>query len=138
MDKRIDPTLGKSIYETATAYMATLAVIGSFTMTFAGIAKAVISPAVALTIVAVVVALAFLRGAEYRRRVDEFLKRADLMTLIEICAKAWPFWLSTMFLIGVGLGIISMMQYDTWKHVMSVGGLVVLGGQYLVDQVFKF
>lgn len=137
MDKRIDPTLGKSIYQTANAYMATLAVIGSFTMTLAGTAKSFISPSVALTIVAVVVALAFLRAGEYRRRVDEFLERADFMMLVETCAKAWPFWLSTMFLVGVGLGIISMMQYDTWKHFMSVGGLWGLGAQYLAGQVFS-
>lgn len=138
MDKRIDPTLGKSIYQTANGYMATLAVIGSFTMTLAGTAKSYISPAVALTIVAVVVAVAFLRGSEYRRRVDEFLERADFMMLVEICAKAWPFWLSTMFLIGVGFGVISMLQYDTWKPFMSVGGLVGLGARYMAGQVLKF
>lgn len=138
MDKRIDPTLGKSIYQTANAYMATLAVIGSFTMTLAGIAKPFISPTVALAAVAVVAVLAFLRGGEYRGRVDEFLERAHFMMLVKICAKAWPFWLSTMFLIGVGVGAISMLQYDTWKDFMSVGGLVGLGAQYLVGQFIKF
>ncbi|WP_095064587.1 hypothetical protein [Pseudomonas sp. Irchel s3f19] len=138
MDKRIDPTLGKSIYQTANAYMATLAVIGSFTMTLAGIAKPFISPTVALAVVAVVAVLAFLRGGEYRGRVDEFLERANFMMLMKICAKAWPFWLSTMFLTGVGVGAISMLQYDTWKDFMSVGGVVGLGAQYLVGQLIKF
>ena len=136
MDKRIDPTLGKTIYETAAAYMATLATIGLCVMFLAGLAPTRVTPVVAMTTVAVAVVIAFLYGKEYRKRVDEFLERADFMMLIEICAKAWPFWMSMMYLTAIGVGLGSMTEYDFWNQLMTWSGIAGLALQYSGGRLF--
>jgi hypothetical protein len=123
---RIDPNLDKSVYEVSIGYMGTLSYIGYVLMSITGGMYERVTPLVASSIASVAVVVAFLLGNKYRQRVDEFLDRASFVMLIKICAKAWPFWLSMMFLNAVAVGLVSATQFDLWNQFMSLGGVAGL------------
>lgn len=94
-----------------------------------------IDPQLATGMAGVAFAVAFLFGKKYRQRVEEFLGRASRVSLMKICSKAWPFWLSMMFLSAVGLGLIQSSQFDLWNQFMSVGGVIGLAASLLASRL---
>lgn len=136
MAYHFDPVLDKTVYQTATSYMRTLAGIGYALMSVTGgiSSRMSIDPQLATGIAGVAFAVAFLFGKKYRQRVDEFLERASRASLMKICSKAWPFWLSMMFFTAVGLGLVQSSQFDLWNQFMSVGGVVGLAVRLLANQ----
>ncbi len=136
MDKRIDPNLDKTVYQTAIGYMGTLCGIGYCLMALAGGLSDRITSELAMLVAAVAFVVAFYCGKKYRQRVDEFLERASFITLMRICAKAWPFWLSMMFLTAVGVGLVSATQFDLWNQFMSLGGIAGLALRLITAQLF--
>lgn len=136
MTYHFDPVLDKTVYQTATSYMRTLAGIGYALMSVTGgiSSRMSIDPQLATGIAGVAFAVAFLFGNKYRQCVEEFLGRASCVSLMKICSKAWPFWLSMMFFTAVGLDLVQSSQFDLWNQFMSVGGVIGLTARLLANQ----
>lgn len=136
MAYHFDPILDKTVYQIAISYMRTLAGIGYVLMSVTGgiSSRMPMDPQLATGMAGVAFAVAFLFGKKYRQRVEEFLGRASRVSLMKICSKAWPFWLSMMFFTAVGLGLVQSSQFDLWNQFMSVGGVIGLTVRLLTNQ----
>ncbi|MBE7375068.1 hypothetical protein [Pseudomonas lopnurensis] len=132
-----DPEIHWNGYDVAIAYMRSLAVLGGVLMGAIGIAIKYypLSPLVAMGFATLAFGVGFFLGKAYRQYVDELLERASFWRLFKICTRAWPFWISMLFLTGIGVGQFQAEQFEYWNKVISVSGALGLVVEFVISRI---